>query len=60
MSENGDFRVRNKFWLQAMAFLLIVLSSIALYFSVSATINWATWTLMVLIAVGMIVEMWVS
>jgi membrane protein YdbS with pleckstrin-like domain len=60
MSENGDFRVRNKFWLQAIAFFLIALPPIALYFSVAATNNWATWTLMLLIAVGMIVEIWVS
>jgi hypothetical protein len=60
MNANGDFRVRNKFWLQAIAFFLIVLPPIALYFSVAATINWATWTLMLLIGVGMVVEMWVS
>ena len=60
MSEDVGFRQRNKFRLQTTAFLLIVLPSIGLYFSVTAGANGATVACMMLITVGMMVDMWVS
>lgn len=51
---------QRKFRLQALAFFLIVLPPIGLYFSVTLAVTWATWLLMGLIALGMLLTIWIS
>ncbi|HEY43418.1 MAG TPA: hypothetical protein G4O11_05480 [Anaerolineae bacterium] len=51
---------RDKFRLQTVALSLILLPALPLYVAVHAGLHWASWILMGLIAVGMVVGMWVS
>jgi hypothetical protein len=59
MSQNKT-PAQRKFWLQILAFCLVMLPPIGLYFSVTLGAAWATWGLMGLIAVGMILAMRVA
>jgi hypothetical protein len=60
MSEHKNSSERDKFWLQAAALALILLPTLPLYIAVQTGLHWLTWTLMGLIAVGMLLGMWVS
>lgn len=55
-----SFRERHRFALQTMAFGLILLPPVGLYFTVTSGVMWATWALMGLIAVGMLLALWSS
>jgi hypothetical protein len=59
MSQNKS-NAQRKFWLQALAFALIMLPPIGLYFSVTLNVIWVTWILMGLIAAGMFLTMRVT
>lgn len=59
MSQNKS-NAQRKFWLQLLAFALILLPPIGLYFSVTLNVAWATWVLMGLIVVGMFLTMRVT
>ncbi len=47
-------KAQRKFQMQTLAFCLIILPPIGLYFSVTLGIVWATWMLMVMILGGML------
>ena len=51
---------QRKFQLQALAFLLILLPPIGLYYTVTIGLAWATWVLMGLIVAGMVLAMRVT
>lgn len=51
---------RHKFWLQTLAFSLIMLPPIGLYYSVTLGLSWGTWILMGLIVAGMVLAMRVT
>jgi len=59
MSQNKS-KAQRKFWLQMLAFALIMLPPIGLYFSVTLNVTWLTWVLMGLIAAGMFLTMRVT
>ena len=59
MNQNKTLAQR-KFWLQILAFCLVMPPPIGLYFSVTLGVAWATWVLMGLIAGGMILAMRVA
>jgi len=44
--------IKDKFWIQTAAFLLIVLPPIGLYFSVSDGFHVVTWALLAVIVAG--------
>ena len=46
-------QAQRKFQLQSLAFLLITLPPIGLYYTVTVGLVWATWLLMGLIVAGM-------
>ncbi len=53
-------RVFPKFWLQTLAFILITLPSVGLYYSVAHDVSWATWILMGVVVVGMVLAILVT
>ena len=60
MNELMRFKRENKLRLQGLSFLLILMASLGVYFSVQAGSSFLTLTLMLLIALGMAISMWVS
>ncbi len=56
----GKILPQRKLWLQALAFGLIVLPPIGLYFTVTLGIVWATWLFMGLVAGGMLLIIAIS
>ncbi len=53
-------QANRKFQLQSLAFLLIMLPPIGLYYTVAAGLVWATWLLMALIVAGMFLAILVT
>ncbi len=51
---------QRKFQLQSLAFLLIMLPPIGLYYTVPLSLTWATWILMGLIVAGMLLAIRVT
>ncbi len=45
------------FWIKVLAFCLVMFPPIGLYFSVTLGAAWATWLLMGLITIGMLLTM---
>ncbi len=60
MTKKNVWLASHKFWLQTLAFLLIMLPPIGLYYSVTYDVMWVTWILMGVIAAGMIVAILVT
>lgn len=60
MKEDKPVWERHRVKLQAIAFILIMLSPVGLYFTVEYDIRWATLLLMGLVALGMAIGLWVS
>ena len=57
---NKSTQAQRKFQLQSLAFLLILLPPIGLYFTVTFGLVWATWLLMGLIVAGMLLAIRVT
>jgi hypothetical protein len=51
---------QRRFWLQILAFALIMLPPIGLYFTVTSGVIAVTWILMGLIVMGMLLTMWAT
>lgn len=60
MKETSDFRARNKFPLQVVAFSMILLPTPLLFVSALSGLDIATWFLMGIVGVGMVISLWVS
>jgi hypothetical protein len=60
MMEEQVLSERKVVWRQALALCIIVLPSIGLYATVTAGLQWATWLLLALIAIGNLIAIWVS
>ena len=51
---------QRKFRLQILAFILMMVPPLGLYYTVTLGLTWATWVLMGLIAAGMVLAMRVT
>ena len=54
MTQDKAARAQRKFRMQTIAFCLIVLPPIGIYFSVTLGMAWVTWVLMAMILGGML------
>jgi hypothetical protein len=55
---DNSTRVNTKLRRQAMAFLLIILPSLGLYFAIISSCTIAAWILSALIVIGMVLAVW--
>ncbi len=60
MEDQAPFHVRHRLVLQALAFLIITLASIGLYFTATVGADRNTWLLMVSITAAMLLALFVS
>jgi len=60
MSSNRAVRDQSKSYWQALSFLMIVMSSIGLYYGVDSGESWITWLFMGIITLGMAIAIWKS
>jgi hypothetical protein len=60
MSSNQPLREQSKSYWQALSFLMIVMSSIGLYYGVDSGESWITWLFMGIITLGMAIAIWRS
>jgi hypothetical protein len=56
----GNFRSRNRFWLQTAAFLLMSLPPVPLYFLLQSGPAWLMWLCMITIYIGALLGLWAS
>ena len=60
MEDRAPFHIRHRLTLQGLAFLIITLASIGLYFTATADAERNTWLLMVSITAAMLLALFVS
>lgn len=60
MEGRAPFHVRHRLALQALAFLIIILASIGLYFTATAGAERNTWLLMISITAAMLLALFAS
>ncbi len=60
MSSNQPLREQSKSYWQALSFLMIMTSSIGLFYGVDSGESWITWLFMGIITLGMAIAIWRS